>query len=94
MSVTSRIRLVGAIATSIGVAFAVAVFLGVWASVDALPEILPLGAAGALIGMLVLGATSIGVARALGRAERIAAVADCEATQPLQPQTSYQIPNA
>jgi hypothetical protein len=51
MRVTTRIRLVGAIASSI--AMAVFVLFGVWASVSALPGILALGSAGALMGMLL-----------------------------------------
>jgi len=52
MRVTTRIRLVGAIASSIAMAVGVFVLFGVWA-VSALPGILALGSAGALMGMLL-----------------------------------------
>lgn len=58
MSVTTRIRLVGAIATSVAVAVAVLVLVGVWASADDVS----LGSAGALLGVLLT--TTIGVALA------------------------------
>jgi len=53
MSVTTRIRLVGAIASSIAVAVAVCVLSSVWASVGTLPDILAVGSAGVLMGMLM-----------------------------------------
>ena len=53
MSVTTRIRLVGAIASSMAMAVGVVVLFGVWASVSALPGILALGSAWALMGMLL-----------------------------------------
>jgi len=53
MSVTTRIRLVGAIASSIAMAVGVVVLFGVWASVNAPPGVLALGPAGALMGMLL-----------------------------------------
>ena len=93
MSVLNRIRLVGAIATSIAVALAVAVLFGVWASVGAVPGTLSLGPAGALMGMLAT--TSICVAVALSMLASDGRLApETDATQPLQPQTSYQLPTA
>jgi hypothetical protein len=92
MSVTTRIRLVGAIASSIAMAVGVFVLFGVWASVSALPGILALGSAGALMGMLLT--TTICVALTLsvsGQNRRLAL--NSESTQPL-PQTSYQFPPA
>jgi hypothetical protein len=92
MSVTTRIRLVGAIASSLAVAVGVFVLFGVWASVSALPGILALGAAGALMGMLT---TMICVALTLAvpASDRRLTLSP-ETTQPLQPQTSYRFPPA
>jgi hypothetical protein len=63
MSVTTRIRLVGAIATSIAVAVVVLVLFAAWVSVDDLPGVLSLASAAALMGMLL---TTICVVRASG----------------------------
>jgi len=93
MSVTNRIRLVGAIASSFAVAVAVFVLSGVWASVDALPGMLAVGSASALMGMLLT--MTIGVALTLSLRSgdgRVTLTAD--ATQPLQPRTSYRFPPA
>jgi hypothetical protein len=95
MSVTARIRLVGAIAKAFAMAVGVVVLFGVWASVDALPGMLSLAPAGALIGMFA--ATSVGVALAMSISldERgRAAALNAQSTQPLQTQTSYQFPPA
>ena len=70
MSVTNRIRLVGAIATSIALALAVAVLFGVWASVGALPETLSLGPAGALMGMLATTSICVALALSMEASER------------------------
>jgi hypothetical protein len=93
MSVTTRIRLVGAFASSFAMAVAVFVVSGVWASTDALPGMVAVGSASALMGMLLT--TTIGVALTLspassGRRSTLSA----ETTQPLQPQTSYRFPPA
>lgn len=91
MSVITRIRLVGAIASAFAVAVCVVVVLGVLASVSALPGILALGSAGALLGMLLT--TTICVALTLSEHDRRLAL-NPEATQRPQPQTSYQFPPA
>jgi len=93
MSVTTRIRLVGAIASAFAVAVGVFVLFGVWAAVSALPEIPALGPAGALMGMVLT--TTICVALTLSehaRDRRLALYP--ETTRPPQPQTSYQFPPA
>jgi hypothetical protein len=93
MSVTTRIRLVGAIASSIAVAVAVFVLSSVWASASALPGILAMGSAGALMGMLMT--TTIFVALALSvRPNDGGLTLTSETTQPLPPQTSYRFPPA
>jgi hypothetical protein len=95
MSVTARIRLVGAIAKSFAVAVAVLVVFGVWASMDALPGMLPLAPAGALISML--GATSVGAALVLSislDARGRSVPLNSEATRPPRRRTSYQLPRA
>jgi len=93
MSVTTRIRLVGTIASFFAMAVGVVVLFGVWASVSALPGILALGSAGALMGMLLT--TTICVALTLSVSESARRLAlNPDTTQPLQPQTSYRFPPA
>jgi hypothetical protein len=93
MSVITRIRLVGAIASAFAVAVGVFVLFGVWAAVSALPGTLALGSAGALMGMLLT--TTICMALTLSEHARDRRLAlNPEATQPPQPQTSYQFPPA
>ena len=93
MSVTTRIRLVGAIASSIAMAVGVVVLFGVWASVSALPGILGLGSAGALMGMLLTTTLCIALTFSVSASDRRLAM-NPETTQPLQPQTSYRFPPA
>lgn len=93
MSVTTRIRLVGAIASSIALAVGVVVVFGVWASVSALPGILALGSAGALMGMLLTTTLCIALTLSVSASDRRLAL-NPDATQPLQPQTSYRFPPA
>ena len=92
MSVTARIRLVGAIASSIAMAVGVFVLFGVWASVSALPGILALGSAGALMGMLVT-TTICALTLSVSASDRRLSL-NPETTQPPQPQTSYRFPPA
>jgi hypothetical protein len=93
MSVTTRIRLVSDIATSVGVAVAVLVLFGVWASVDDLPGVSPLTSAGGLMGVLLT--TTICVALALSLAPNARPLPlKSEIMQRLQPQTSYRFPPA
>jgi len=74
-------------------AVGVVVLFGVWASVSALPGILALGSAGALMGMLLT--TTICVALTLSVSESARRLAlNPDTTQPLQPQTSYRFPPA
>jgi len=93
MSVTTRIRLVGAIASSIAMAVCVVVLFGVWASVSTLPGILALGSAGALMGMLLTTTLCIALTLSVSASDRRLAL-NPETTQPLQPQTSYRFPPA
>ena len=93
MSVTTRIRLVGAIASSIAVAVAVFVLASVWASASALPGILALGSAGALMGMLMTTTIFVALALSVRPNDRGLALTS-ETTQPLPPQTSYRFPPA
>lgn len=93
MSVTTRIRLVGAIASSIAMAVCVVVLFGVWASVSALPGTLALGSAGALMGMLLTTTLCIALTLSVSASDRRLAL-NPETTQPLQPQTSYRFPPA
>ena len=93
MSVTTRIRLVGAIASSIAMAVGVVVLFGVWASVSALPGILALGSAGALMGILLTTTLCIALTFSVSASDRRLAM-NPETTQPLQPQTSYRFPPA
>jgi hypothetical protein len=92
MSVTNRIRLVGAVATSLVTALAVVVLLGVWAS-DALPGALSLVPAGALMGLLVTTSVCVAMAVSLDATDR-RLVANLDATPQLQSETSYQFPPA
>ena len=83
MSVTNRIRLVGATASSIAVAVVVLVVSSIWASVDALPGILAVGSAGALMGVVLT--TTIGVALVLSvNANDRRRTLGAEAKRPLQ----------
>lgn len=93
MSVSTRIRLVGAIASSIAVAVGVVVLFGVWASVSALPGILTLGSAGALMGLLLTTTICVALTLTVPASDRRLALRP-ETTQPLQPQTSYRFPPA
>ena len=93
MRVTTRIRLVGAIASSIAMAVGVFVLFGVWASVSALPGILALGSAGALMGMLLTTTICIALTLSVSASDRRLAL-NPETTQPLQPQTSCRFPPA
>ena len=93
MSVTTRIRLVGAIASSIAMAVGVVVLFGVWASVNALPGILALGSAGALMGMLLTATICIAVTLSVSASHRRLAP-NPDTTQPLQSRTSYRFPPA
>jgi hypothetical protein len=90
MSITTRIRLVGAVATAVAVAVAV---FGLWASVGDLPGILSPGPAGALVGMLVATSCCVALALSLEASQRRMAL-EPEATPPLHPRTSYQFPPA
>lgn len=95
MSVTARIRLVGAIAKAFAMAVAVVVVFGVWASMDVLPGMLSPAPAGALISMLAV--TSIGAALvfSISLDERSRAVAlNAKTTLPLRRRTSCQLPRA
>ncbi len=93
MSVTTRIRIVGAIASSIAVAVAVFVVSSVWAASSALPGLIAVGSAGALMGMLLT--TMIGVALTLSVSSSNRRLAlNSETTQPLQPETLYRFPPA
>ena len=94
MSVTNRIRLVRAIASSFAVATAVFVLSGVWASVDGvLPGMLALGSAGALMGMLLTTTICVALTLSVGSGDRRLALT-AETTPPLQPRTSYRFPPA
>jgi hypothetical protein len=93
MRVTTRIRLVGAIASSIAMAVGVFVLFGVWASVSALPGILALGSAGALMGMLLMTTICVALTLSVSASDRRLTL-NPETTQPLQPQTSYRFPPA
>ena len=93
MSVTTRIRLVGAIASSVAVAVAVFVLSSVWASLSALPGALAVGSAGALIGMLLTTTICVALALSVIPGERRLAL-NHKTTQPQQPQTSYRFPLA
>jgi predicted glycoside hydrolase/deacetylase ChbG (UPF0249 family) len=93
MSVTTRIRLVGAIASSFAMAVAVFVLSGVWASTDALPGMVAVGSAGALMGMLLTMTIGVALTLSVGSSGRRPALR-AETTQPLQPQTSYRFPPA
>jgi hypothetical protein len=93
MSVSTRIRLVGAIASSIAVAVGVVVLFGVWASVSALPGTLALGSAGALMGLLLTTTICVALTLAAPASDRRLALSP-ETTRPLQPQTSYRFPPA
>jgi len=92
MSVTTRIRIVGAIASSIAVAVGVFVLSSVWASISALPGLIAVGSAGALMGMLLT--TTIGVALTLSVSSDRRLALNSETTQPLQPETLYRFPPA
>ena len=93
MSVTTRIRIVGAIASSIAVAVGVFVLSSVWASISALPGLIAVGSAGALMGMLLT--TTIGVALALSVSSSDRRLTlNSETTPPLQPETLYRFPPA
>jgi hypothetical protein len=93
MSVTTRIRLVGAIASSFAMAVGVVVLFGVWASVSALPGILTLGSAGALMGMLLTTTICVALTLSVSASDRRLTL-NPETRQPLQPQTSYRFPPA
>jgi hypothetical protein len=92
MSVTTRIRLVGAIASSFAMAVGVVVLFGVWASVSALPGILALGSAGALMAMLLTTTICVALTLSVSASDRRLAL-NPDVT-PLQPQTSYRFPPA
>jgi len=93
MSVTTRIRLVGAIASSIAMAVGVVVLFGVWASVNAPPGVLALGPAGALMGMLLTTTICIAVTLSVSASHRRLAL-NPDTTQPLPSRTSYRFPPA
>ena len=93
MSVTNRIRLVGAVATTLASALAVVVVFGIWAAVDALPGVLALVPAGALMGLLATTSVCVALAGALDATDR-SLMTTPEATPPLQPGTSYRFPLA
>jgi hypothetical protein len=93
MSIANRIRLVGAVATSIAVALAVAVVFGVWVTMGNLPTTLSWGSAGALMGMIATTSLCLVVALSSESSERGLA-GEPEVRQLLQPQTSYQCPPA
>jgi len=93
MSVTTRIRLVGAIASSIAMAVGVVVLFGVWASVNAPPGVLALGPAGALMGMLLTTTICIAVTLSVSASHRRLAP-NPDTTQPLPSRTSYRFPPA
>jgi hypothetical protein len=95
MSVTVRIRLVGAIAKAFAMAVGVVVLFGMWASLDALPGMLSLAPAGALIGSLAAMSVGVALVMSISLDERSRAVAlNAQARQRLQTQTSYQFPPA
>lgn len=89
MSITNRIRLVRTVANAIALAVAVIV---VWNSASALPQMLLLARAAGAIGLLVTLLSLVVLALSLAATER--EDLEPEATQPLQPQTSYQLPPA
>jgi len=93
MSVTTRIRLVGALASSLAMAVGVVVLFGVWASVSALPGTLALGSAGALMGMLLTTTICIAVTLSISASHRRLAP-NPDTTQPRQSRTSYRFPPA
>ena len=93
MSITNRIRLVGAVATLFATALAVVVVFGVWASVDALPGVFALVPAGAVMGLLVTTSVCVALAGSLDATDRRLATGS-EATQPLQSEPSYRFPLA
>lgn len=91
MSVTTRIRLVGAIASSIAVAVGVFVLSSVWTAIDESPGLIALGSAVAVMGMLLT--TTICVALTLSVNSRDRRLGpNSEATRPLQPETLYRFP--
>jgi hypothetical protein len=91
MSITNRIRLVGAVATTFATALAVVIVFAVWASVDALPGAVALLPAGALMGLLATTSVCVALAGSLDATERSVTP---ETTQPLRPETSYRFPLA
>jgi hypothetical protein len=93
MSIANRIRLVGAVATSIAVALVVAVLFGVWLTMGNRPTVVSWGSAGALMGMFATTSICLVVALSSENSERGLA-AEPEVRQLLQPQTSYQFPPA
>ena len=93
MSVTTRIRMVGAIASSIAVAMGVFVLSSVWASSSALPGLIAVGSAGALMGMLLTTTICIALTLSVRSSDRRLAL-HSETTQPLQPEPLYRFPPA
>ena len=93
MSVTTRIRIVGAIASSIAVAVGVVVLSSVWASISALPGLIAVGSAGALMGMLLTATICIALRLSVTSGDRRLAL-NSETTQPLQPEPLYRLPPA
>ena len=93
MSVTTRIRIVGAIASSIAVAVGVFVLSSVWASISALPGLIAVGSAGALMGMLLTTTICIALTLSVRSSDRRLAL-HSEPTQPLQSETLYRLPPA
>jgi hypothetical protein len=93
MSVVTRIRRIGDIAISVALAVAVLVLFSVWASVGVLPGILSLGPASAVAGLLAATSLCVVLALSIQATERRLELMS-EATQPLQPQTSYRFPPA
>jgi hypothetical protein len=93
MSVTTRIRIVGVIASSIAVAVGVFVLSSVWASISALPGLIAVGSAGALMGMLLTTTIFIALRLSVSSGDRRLAL-NSETTQPLQPETLYRLPPA
>lgn len=93
MSVTNRIRLVGAVATTFATALAGVVLFAVWSSVDALLGVQSLVTAGALMGLLVTTSVCGAMAVSLDATDRRQRT-EPELTQPLQSEASHRFPLA
>jgi hypothetical protein len=91
MSVTTRIRLVGAIASSIAVAVGVFVVSSVWMASDEFPGLIGVGSALAVMGMLLTTTTCVALTLSVNSRDRRLRP-NSETTRPLQPETLYRFP--